>query len=372
LVEKIARLQPHQGREGDRQAVLFLQARALSARAGLLLGSLKPFDDESNTFFNFVPLHADSAHGANARAALNKILPGRGKPAARYAAFHHRLAIPSDRLPSVFSIALNACRERTAAHIALPPDEKVDIEFVSNKPWNAYSTYLGNHRSRILFNADFETTVDRALELACHEGYPGHHVFNLLADDELVRKRHWVEFTVQPVFSPQSFLSEAAATVAPDIAFTEAERIRVEREILFPAAGLDRSLAALHVKVERLMKELDPEILDISRDYLDGKLEFFRAAEALEDRALMAHGEVLLRYLNEFRTYAVTYTAGRNVMADWLANGAGTPWDRLRELATSGCRSEKGVVHCSSGGETSFPAGTEGASGAKSRRESLR
>ena len=58
---------------------------------------------------------------------------------------------------------------------------------------------------------------------------------------------------------------------------------------------------------------MHPEELSVARDYVDGKIEFVRAADALEDRALMAHAEATVRYLNEFGVYAATYTDGRIV-----------------------------------------------------------
>ena len=65
------------------------------------------------------------------------------------------------------------------------------------------------------------------------------------------------------------------------------------------------------------------EELAIARDYIDERLEFVRAAWAFEERTLMAHPEGTLRYLNEFRTNVVTYTAGRDLVNEWLHRRAG-------------------------------------------------
>ncbi|HEY7162245.1 MAG TPA: hypothetical protein VH815_13345, partial [Acidobacteriota bacterium] len=43
------------------------------------------------------------------------------------------------------------------------------------------------YRSIIQVNTDLPVTIDRAIDLACHEGYPGHHVLNLLIEKNLVR-----------------------------------------------------------------------------------------------------------------------------------------------------------------------------------------
>ena len=45
--------------------------------------------------------------------------------------------------------------------------------------------------SLIQVNTDLPIFIDRALDLACHEGYPGHHVYNVLLEHHLVRERGW-------------------------------------------------------------------------------------------------------------------------------------------------------------------------------------
>ena len=114
----------------------------------------------------------------------------------------------------------------------------MDFTFVRNQPWSAFSRYRGRGRSIISINLDLPVTVDQVLDLACHEGYPGHHVFNTLREQALLTRRHLPEAEVQLTFSPQSYLSEAAAGFAPELSFPLAERLRVERDILVPLAGL--------------------------------------------------------------------------------------------------------------------------------------
>jgi hypothetical protein len=330
-------------READRVRRQFLigQLTAIETRVDLLSGHARSFDDESQAFFGIRPSVAADGSPAAARNKLAALLGGSGKLAGRYEAFDARFRIDPDKLPAVMTRALQACHEQTVAHMDLPAGESVTVEYVSDKPWSAYSTYQGNYHSLIRINRDFRLTVDRALQLACHEGYPGHHVFNLLTDENLVRKGRRLEFMVQPTFSPQSLLSEAAATIAPEIAFPDAERIRVERDALFPLAGLNRTDAERYVRVERLAKMLQPEELAIARDYLDGKLEFTRAADALQDRALMSHADATLRYLNEYRSYVITYTEGEDLMRNFLDTHAAKlqsqdgRWTPFRELTTN-------------------------------------
>src|SRR5579871_927550 len=234
------------------------QLRAIAARADLLMGTRRTFDEEAEVFFGIMPQQPfTSERLADVRDKIGRLLPGPAPLATRYAEFDQEFTIPAERLPAVFDRALQACRERTLAHIPLPPGEHVRVEYVSNKPWNAYSHYLGNFQSLIEVNADFAVTVDRVLELACHEGYPGHHVYNSIQDAEHVQRERRLELLAQLTFSPQSIISEAAATIAGDVAFPDAARLAFERDELFPLAGLDNSLAERYLRIQHLVDELE-------------------------------------------------------------------------------------------------------------------
>jgi hypothetical protein len=340
-IGKLTRLSAIQLDDRVRQHFLLGQLRAIVARADSLLGIERTFDQEALAFFGIQLTPRADGRLKAARSELARLLKGKGRLVDRYATFDGKFQVPPERLPVVMDRAIKACRDQTLAHLTLPPDEKVMIEHVRNKAWSAYSYYRGDYHSTIQINTDLPLTVDRALRLACHEAYPGHHAFNVLADQQLVRARKRWEFSVQPTFSPQSLLSEAAATVAADFAFSNAERIRIERDVLFPLAGLKPADAERHVVVEQLVEALHPAALAIARDYLDGKLDFPRAATALEDQALMAHPEATLRYLNEYRTYVVTYTEGQDRLAQWLDSRAAQRhdsegrWGAFRELTAA-------------------------------------
>ena len=166
-------------------------------------------------------------------------------------------------------------------------------------------------------NADFRFTVDQALEVACHEGYPGHHTRNVLREPAVTA--HAPERWVQLTFSPASLVSEASAMEAAGVAFPPAERVQIERDRLFPIAGLPPADVGQHVAVERLVGELQIIQADVARRYLDDELEFVRAVTALENQALVPHAEAAIKYINEYRSYVTTYTAGRAAFAARLA-----------------------------------------------------
>jgi len=128
------------------------------------------------------------------------------------------------------------------------------------------------------------------------------------------------------MFSPQSLHTEGAATYAAELAFPDESRLAFERDELFPLVGLNAGEADKYLRVSRLVDALRGRQLDVARRYLDADLEFARAARELEEKALMPSADATLKFFNEFRTYAVAYTVGR----DAVARDVGTAADRWK------------------------------------------
>ena len=322
-----------------RRAFLVRQINAIASRVDVLQGARPTFDDEANLLFGLDTHDAgaestaasdDAARGGEpvaVRAELDRLLPGRGNLGARYAAFERQFQVPPDRLAVVLERAIDACRASAREHIALPPGEQVVVEYVHDLAWSAFTRYEGRFVSRVRVNAALPLTVDQALDLACHETYPGHHTIAVLLESRFGDRP---EFFVQPLFSPQSGLHEAAASLAPELAFTDSARTALERDALFPLAGLDPSGAARHVVVARLIDRLHVVVADVARRYLDGAIDFPRAAAALEHDALMPSADATLKFVNQFRSYAAAYTFGRDRLAQRVAGS----WDAYTRAVT--------------------------------------
>jgi hypothetical protein len=322
-----------------RKSGLLAQIDAIALRTEELRGNFRPFDEESRILFGVVaPADDDAASRAKVRAHVAHLLADEKDPAAAYERLDAQFVVRPDRVPAVMAAALQQCRALTLQHMALPPGEHVDVKYVYLKPWSAFSHYMGNAHSVIEVNMDYPLTVDRIMNLACHEGYPGHHVFNTMRDFSLVRGRRLDEFRVQTTFSPQSYVSEAAASYAPSLVLSDAERLHIERDLLLPIAGLKGLDCQRYLEVERLIDSLHTAEPSIARDFLDGKLEFVRAADALERETLMQHGETMLLYLNEYRSYMLSYTLGVDTVKALIEAGHPTDaerWQRYQNLMTN-------------------------------------
>src|SRR6476660_1779320 len=165
------------------------QLSALAARVRILKGERLSFDEESRALYDAVaPTHPES-HFQEILDKLAKRFPGDGPLVGRYEAFRREFIIPHDKLDPVFQRAIQACRARTLEHVTLPANERFRVQYVTKKSWSGYNWYEGDYRSLIQVNTDLPIYIDRAIDLACHEGYPGHHVYNLLLEKNLVKDR---------------------------------------------------------------------------------------------------------------------------------------------------------------------------------------
>jgi len=341
LVESLGVIRFDNAGAETRRLFLARQLHAVVSRVDVVRGTRPSFAEETRTLFGLDWQDRPDRHQGQDRAVrseLERLLPGDGDLSARYAAFDRRFLIAPERLPAVISRAIDGCRAATRERVTLPPGEHVEVEYVRDLAWSAFTRYQGRFTSRIQINTALPLTVDRALDLACHEAYPGHHTIDARLEARF--GGHRVELLVRPLFSPQSALHEAAASTAPEMAFPAEARLAFERDELFPLAGLDPSDADRYVRVGRLVDELHGVQASIARQYLDGELDFPRASAALERDALMPSAEAMLKFLNQFRTYAATYTIGRDALSRYLdarataAGGAGGRWRAYIDVVT--------------------------------------
>src|SRR5262249_35166265 len=252
-------------------------------------------------------------------------------------AFRSRFVIPRERLDAAFKAAIDGCRSRTLQHITLPPGESFTVEYVTGKSWSGYNWYQGKYRSLIQVNTDLPIYVDRAIDLACHEGYPGHHVYNVLLEQNLLRDRGWIEFSVYPLFSPQSLIAEGTANYGIEVAFPPAERLQFERRVLFPAAGLNPDNAAQYYDVMALVDKLSYAGNEAARRYLDGKIDAKAAADWLEKYGLYSRlrAEQRVRFVDQYRSYVINYNLGKDMVAAYIESRGPDRWAEFARLISS-------------------------------------
>jgi hypothetical protein len=305
----------------------------MALRMDMVEGRYLAFDEESAALFDAVAPDHDTAYFEAALARIDALVPGKGELRERLENFRRQFVIPNGRLEPVFGAAIAECRRRTLAHIDLPDDESFTIEFVTNQPWSGYNWYKGGHFSLIQINTDLPIYIDRAVELGCHEGYPGHHTYNVLIEEQLVDARGWIEFAVHPLYGPQSLISEGSANYGIDLAFPDDERKAFEKEKLFPLAGLDAAQAGRYYDVLEALEDLEYAVNEAARDYLSGALTKEQAVEWLMHNSLSTRerAEQRVRFIETYRSYVINYNLGQDLVEAHVTRRSGD--DRNRQWA---------------------------------------
>jgi hypothetical protein len=350
LVAEVAAVELPTGLATDESELLRLrrdwfgkQLRAIAGRARMLSGERLTFDEESAVLYDAVAPHHDAGHFERLMAAVDRAVPGEAPLPERLAAWREGFVIPPERLSAVFDAAIAECRRRTAERIELPPGEGFRVEYVTDQPWSAYNWYQGDYQSLIQVNTELPIYVDRAIDLACHEGYPGHHVYNALLERHLVDDRGWVELSVYPLFSPQSLIAEGTANFGIDVAFPGEERQAFERDVLFPLAGLDPSRVDEYYRVLDLLDGLDYAGNEAARLYLDGKIDRQAAVDHLVRYGLSTPERAAqrVRFFDTYRSYVINYNLGQDLVRVWVeaeGGGEGDPtrrWEVFARLLTT-------------------------------------
>lgn len=322
--------------EPDRRRAVALRGMLIAAdtRLQMLQGRTFAFNDEAQGQFATVPDLKPLAHYDAILASLETLIPGNGPLAARVDAFNERYVIPKDRLQPVFDAAISECKRRTAQFINLPAGETFVMEFVTGKPWSGYNYYKGNYKSLIQINTDLPIRISRAVDLGCHEGYPGHHVLNLMVEEQMARKKGWKEYEVNPLYSPTSVLSEGSANYGIDLAFPAAERLAFERDILYPIAGLDPNSAEAFWKMQQMTEALSGARLTIAKMYLDGGVTRAQALELTQKYLLLspARAEQSVKFTDHYRSYVINYGWGKDLVRAYIERGNPDTTERWRRM----------------------------------------
>lgn len=309
-----------------RKVYLSKQLSAALTKIEMLSGKKYSFDEEAKKLYDAVPPKYSEEHFIDIINELKKTLPpGEGTVQERYEAFKKEFIIPKEKLDTVFTAAINECRNRTKQFISLPENESFAVEYVTDKAWSGYNWYKGNAHSVIQVNTDFPIYIDRAIDLAAHEGYPGHHVYNVLLESELLKKKGWIEFCVYPLFSPQSLVAEGSANYGIEMAFTKKERLTFEKEILFPLAGLNADKAEQYYKVQELAGKLGYAGNEAARNYLNGTITKEEAIDWLVKYGLFEpkRAEQRIRFIEKYRAYVINYNLGQDLVKKYVEKKSG-------------------------------------------------
>ena len=345
LLNKLEGLSEYEATGLETQRYRFLYKQLLSVRGmiSIIAGGKFSFDMEAKVLYDAEPPQYSPDHFKNILDEIDEILPGEGNLSKRLNDFRNQFIIQTEKLDTVFTTAINECRNRTSKYIELPEGENFKVEYVNAKPWGAYNWYKGNSFSIIQVNTDLPVYIDRAVDLAAHEGYPGHHVYNALLEEKLTKQKGWKEFSVYPLHSPISLIAEGSANYGIEMAFSKNSRMKFEKEVLFQLANLDSSKVELYYKILDLTDKLTYSGNEAARNYLDGNWNREETLNYMMNFSLRSKERAIksLEFIEKYRTYVINYNLGKDIVKDYIERNGGSEeyperrWQIFEELLST-------------------------------------
>jgi hypothetical protein len=313
------------------------QLTAFGRRIKIFSGDYAKFDEESTDLFGVkAPVYSE-AHYQKLIDSLNVLLPGKGSVQDRFQNLSRQFIIPKNKLDTVFKSTIAEARKRTQQHYQLPANETFSLEYVTNKPWSGYNWYKGNYKSEIQINTDLDIFIERAIDVGSHESYPGHHVYNMLLEKNLYRDKGWVEISLYPLFSPQSFIAEGSANYGVELAFPGEEKIRFAKDVILPLAGLDTTNISLYFKALSIRGELNYARNEAARGIVNGTMTDEQATEWLQKYCLF-NAETAVKsvgFIKKYRSYVINYNYGQDMVKKYVETSGRKPWDAFGELLST-------------------------------------
>ena len=322
------------------------QIRAMITFIKQLQGENLSFDQESLALYDAVSPPCNEHDFAEILVQLDNLLPSYKHLSLslneRLNKYRSDFIIPKDKIATVFTAAINKSRELTCQHIQLPSSENFKVEYVTDQVWSAYNWFKGDAYSLIEVNTDFPIYIERAIDLASHEGYPGHHVFNTLIEAHLYKGKGWVEYCIYPLFSPLSLLAEGSANYGIEVVFDKATRFKFEQDILFPLAGLDATQVSRYYQVQALLQQLSYVDNMVAKRYLDKRISKEQAIELLMKYALTDREKSIQRvkFIEYNRAYVINYNLGQDLTKAYIerltpSNDPILRWQEFAKLLAS-------------------------------------
>ncbi|MGR3809240.1 hypothetical protein [Jiulongibacter sp. NS-SX5] len=321
----------------NRASFILAQLVATEERLNIISGNTSDFDEESKKLFGVAAPSYDTSHFEEIIAKLEDVLPGSGDLKTRYAELSEKFIIPTVRLDTVLQAAIAEARRQTKLHYPIPENESFNLEYVGDKAWSGYNWYQGNYTSLIQMNTDFPISIERVIDVGSHESYPGHHVYNMLLEQKLYNEKGYIETSIYPLFSPQSFIAEGSANYGIELAFPEQEKIAFCKNTLLPLANLDTTGITAYFKALEAVSELNYAGNEVARGILNGTMTEEEGIDYLINYGFYSpeKAEQRIAFTKKYRSYVINYNYGKDLVDKYVASNSkdqDSRWEAFGDL----------------------------------------
>jgi len=223
-----------QGYDKKRERYLEKMLTAMRTSIEILNGVEIPFKEQFLRLYDVALQPANESELESLKEEFNAAYRGSGSLEERMKDLRVRRTISKGKVFELFKKALNITRERTKEVFAdlLHESEHINIELVKNNnnnkiKWTYYNWYMGNFRSRIDVNPNYNMYWTSFLSAAAHEGYPGHHTEFVVKEQRLYRELNQFEHSILLLNSPKLIISEGIANIAVNMLFSYRDQAEI-------------------------------------------------------------------------------------------------------------------------------------------------
>ena len=238
---------PNQGFTDNRIKALNKILGAMETSWKVANGKNIPYLEQVYKFYDIKPELIDDSIFYKAAEKLDELYRGNGSLSERLNSLEKQRTIPVERFEEIYNHAFEILQTRTKELFPdlLPNSEEINVKIVKNQPGLANTIYLGNFKTQIELNADIPTDWTKVLNLASHEGYPGHHTEFLVKEKSLYIEKQQFEHCLLSYQVPRLVVSEGIAVTAIDVLFSPREIVKIGLEEIWPNPKTEYSIDAL-------------------------------------------------------------------------------------------------------------------------------
>ena len=125
--------------------------------------------------------------------------------------------------------------------------------------------------------------------------------------------------------------------------FTPAERMKFEKEVVFPSAGFDPKRVDEYYDVQEMTKELSYAANEAARRLVNGEVDAKAATDWLQKYALLdaARAHQRVKFIEHYRSYVINYNLGEDMVRAYIEKRGGTAkepekrWKEFGELLST-------------------------------------
>lgn len=312
--------------------------KAVITRLKVLNAEKISFIDECESIYQYTPEVKEYSYFDSLLVELDKYLVGDEVLPIKLATYREKFKLKFTKIDEAFRKSVKETKKITSEHIHLPDSESVHIEYVDGAPWSAYNWYQGHYKSLIQVNTQSDIHLERVLDLAAHESYPGHHVYYSMRDKMYYQDSGFVEFSIYTLFSPVSFLAEGTAVYGNELVFPGDKKIEFIRSEITGKYNYTYDELKKYFDLLDLMSKLDEVQITIARDYIDKKITNEVALQYIQKYGLESEKSSYRRldFIRRYRSYIINYTAGKKLVEKYIDKKAGNDinkkWQVYKEI----------------------------------------